>query len=406
MNQPTGGHPPGGDVPSGDVGPHHLPPADAVEAEGMDALRVPAELVEQEMGSKSRARWAIEVVGSLAITVVIFAFAIPAIVGSGYGAIWDQLRRLDLWSVVGLFTLWIGVMLTYTGVLTSTLPGLRHTQALVVNFAGSAVSNVVPFGGAAGVAATYAIDMSWGFRPPAITLSILVTGIWNVFTKLAVPVLALVVLVIAGEATGKLLLPAGIGVAVLAGGITLLALVLRSERLAQQVGRAADRIGRLLGRLVRRDLRWSGAVVEFRHRSIGLLRVAWWRLSLWMLAYNLGQFLLLLACVRALGTANDELGWIEVLAAFAFANLLATISVTPSGVGFVEAGTVAALIAFGGPEAGSAAAVFLYRGFTYLMEIPLGAVGWAVWAGRRSWRRSPRPAATDGVRGRARAGTA
>ena len=50
-------------------------------------------------------------------------------------------------------------------------------------------------------------------------------------------------------------------------------------------------------------------------------------------------------CVRMLGTTNDELGWIEVLAAFSFANLLTTIAITPSGVGFVEAGTVAALIA-------------------------------------------------------------
>jgi putative heme transporter len=48
---------------------------------------------------------------------------------------------------------------------------------------------------------------------------------------------------------------------------------------------------------------------------------------------------------------------------------------------------VAALIAFGGPEAGSAAAVFLYRGFTYVMEIPLGIVGWAIWGLRSSWRR-------------------
>jgi uncharacterized membrane protein YbhN (UPF0104 family) len=367
--------------------PAHLPPPDAFEAQGLDALRVPAELVEQELGGKSRARWVVEVVASLAITAAIFAFAIPAIVGSGYGEIWDQLGQLSAWSVAGLFALWIVVMLTYTGVLTSTLPGLKHTQALVVNFAGSAVSNVVPFGGAVGVAATYAINMSWGFTPPAVTLSILVTGIWNVFTKLAVPVLALVVLIAAGEATEKLILPAAIGVAVLAGGVTLLVLVLRSERLAERVGDVAERIGARLHRLVRREVRWHDAVLDFRHRSIGLLRHAWWRLSLWMLAYNLGQFLLLLACVRALGTRNDELGWIEVLAAFAFANLLATISITPSGVGFVEAGTVAALIAFGGPEAGSAAAVFLYRGFTYLMEIPLGGVGWVVWGLRRSWRR-------------------
>ncbi len=106
-----------------------------------------------------------------------------------------------------------------------------------------------------------------------------------------------------------------------------------------------------------------------------------------MVAYNLGQFLLLLACVRAVGDGTESLGWIEVFAAFSFARLLETIPLTPSGVGFVETGAVAALIGFGGSDAASAAAVFLFRGFTYLAEIPVGAAGWVVWATKRSWRR-------------------
>ena len=85
-------------------------------------------------------------------------------------------------------------MLAYTGVLTNSLPGLTHPQALTVNFAGNAVSNVVPFGGAVGVGATYAIDLSWGFSMPTVTLSILVSGVWNVFAKLVMPVIALVLL--------------------------------------------------------------------------------------------------------------------------------------------------------------------------------------------------------------------
>ena len=110
-------------------------------------------------------------------------------------------------------------------------------------------------------------------------------------------------------------------------------------------------------------------------------------MTAWMLLYNVGQYLLLLMCVRMLGATNDELGWIEILAAFAFANLLTAVPITPSGVGFVEAGTVAALIAFGGNDVGSAAAVFLFRGYTYLLEIPVGLVGWVVWAMRQRWRK-------------------
>ncbi len=360
----------------------------ASQMEGIDALKVPGELVEHELSAKPRARRIAEMAASIVVVVLIFAFAIPAITNSDYADIFDQYEQISGWTFLALFLVWLAVMFTYTGVLVAALPGLKHLQALVVNFAGSAVSNVVPFGGAVGVGATYAMEMSWGFDAAAITLSILVTGVWNVFTKLALPVIALVLLVLAHEATGGLVVPTIIGLAVLVTGIVLFSLVLRSEQLAERVGGLVERVGNRLLTLVHRppaELR--RAVVDFRHRSIGLLRARWKRLTAWMLIYNTGQFLLLLLCVRAIGADTNELGWIEVLAAFAFANLLTTIAITPSGVGFVEAGTVAALIAFGGPEAGSAAAVFLFRGLTYLMEIPLGALGWVVWAGRSSWRR-------------------
>jgi uncharacterized membrane protein YbhN (UPF0104 family) len=370
-----------------------LPERRDIEAEGVDALRVPADLVEQEFSTKSRSRRVIEVAVSLAITVLIFAFAIPAITGSEYSEIFDELQLLTVWQFFALFVVWLAVMATYTGVLTAALPGLSHPQALVVNLAGSAVSNVIPFGGAAGVAATYAMTMSWGFEVPSVTLAILVTGIWNVFLKLGLPVLALLILIAAGEATAGLVAPALIGLVVLATGVVALTLILRSEQLADRVGRVAERIGRALYRLVRRPppTQWRQRVLDFRHQSIDLLRARWRQLTVWMLVYNAGQFTLLLLCVRVLGTDTHDLGWIEVLAAYAFANVLTTIAVTPSGVGFVEAGAVAALIAFGGPEAASAAAVFLFRGFTYLMEIPLGAIGWLVWGTRRSWRRPLRP---------------
>jgi uncharacterized membrane protein YbhN (UPF0104 family) len=103
--------------------------------------------------------------------------------------------------------------------------------------------------------------------------------------------------------------------------------------------------------------------------------------------FNLIQYLLLLACVRSIGLDTHELGWIEVFAAFAFARLLEAIPLTPSGVGFVETGAAATLIAFGGNAEAATAAVFLFRGFTYLLEIPTGAIAWGVWASMRGWRR-------------------
>lgn len=361
------------------------------DGDDTDALAV----VEHELGRKSTRRRVLEALASAAVVVVFFAVVIPSVSDAHYSEIWAELSRLTWAQLLGLAAVWAASMLLYTGVLTTTLPGLTHPQALTVNLAGSAVSNVVPFGGAVGVAATYAICRSWGFRMAAVTLSVLVSGVWNVFTKLGLPIIALALLVAFdddGSHTARLVIPTVAGLLALAVAVSALALIMRSETLATRVGGAGQRVVTPAARRLHRSSAPDvvRAVLDFRHRSIGLLRARWIALTGWMLAYNLTQYLLLLGCVRAIGVDNSDLGWVQVFAAFAFARLLETIPLTPSGVGFVEAGAVAALIGFGGADAGAAAAVFLFRGFTYVAEIPLGALAWATWMGRRSWRRGPR----------------
>jgi uncharacterized membrane protein YbhN (UPF0104 family) len=351
--------------------------------ESTDAFAV----VSHELHKKSRTRRIAEVGISLTIVVLIFAFVIPKITGSDYADVWTEIAKLSPIEITALIALWFLGMLAYTGVLTNTLPGLKHMQALCVNFAGSAVSNSLPFGGAVGVGATYAIDMSWGFTPPAITLSILVSGIWNVFAKLAMPVLALTLLILSGNATGKLLLPTVLGLIALVVAAVVLGLIMRSERLAQRIGQLGQSIVHWFCTVTRRDRTPDvvNGVLDFRHQSIGLVRERWWRITLWIFLFNLIQFLLLFACIRAIGI--DGITLTEAFAAFAFARLLETIPITPSGVGFVEVGAASALISFGGPDNASTAAVFLFRGFVYLLEIPVGAMAWLVWASMTRWRR-------------------
>ncbi len=271
--------------------------------------------------------------------------------------------------------------------MTHALPGLRAVQAGVLNLSGSAVSNVVPFGGAVGVGATYGQCMSWGFTPPQVTLSILVSGVWNVFSKLAFPIFALFFVSLRGKNIHQLDAAALVGLAILLAAILVFWLTMRSEAVAASVGAAGDRVRNGLRRTARRPpvhgLR--AAVLELRSKIVGLVRRHWLGLTVWMLAYKVASCALQLLCVRALHI--DELGWVEVLAAYAFGELLTTIPFTPSGVGFVEAGSTGIMIAFGAPTEAALAAVFLFRGFTYLFEIPAGALAWLVWATRRSWRK-------------------
>ena len=189
------------------------------------------------------------------------------------------------------------------------------------------------------------------------------------------------------NATGKLFVPTLLGLLALVVAAVVLGLIMRSEGIAEKIGRLGQAIVGWFCRVTHRKTTPDvvKVVLDFRHQSIGLVRERWLLITLWIFLFNLIQFVLLFACVRAIGIESITLT--EAFAAFAFARLLETIPITPSGVGFVEVGAASALISFGGPENASTAAIFLFRGFVYLLEIPVGAMAWVVWASMTRWRR-------------------
>lgn len=347
------------------------------------------EAIERELHAKPISRRIIEALVSLVAVVVLFALVIPKVTGSTYQEVAHELRHLSVAEIALLAGVWVVGLIAYAGVLVTVLPGLRRVQGVVLNTATSAVSNVVPFGGAVGVGATYGICRSWGFTTPAITLGILVSGVWNVLLKLGLPVVALVLLAVSGTVRGGLVAAAAVGFVALAAAVVVLTLVLRSESLAGVVGRAMQRVVSAALRLIRQADRTGieQAVLDFRHRSRGLIAARWPRITFWMLSYSLLQFALQLLCLRLLGETN--IATVEVFAAFAFGRLLSTIPITPSGVGFADTGAVASLVAFGGDPAICTAGVLLFTGFVFLLEIPVGGLSWVVWARKQSWRRAP-----------------
>jgi uncharacterized protein (TIRG00374 family) len=190
------------------------------------------------------------------------------------------------------------------------------------------------------------------------------------------------------EATPAVATAALVGVLILVVIVVLFWLILHSDTFADAVGRFADRVLTFGAKLVRKGpVRGiEDRVVAFRHDSRNLIAERWLALTAWITAYNLTQFGLLMLCLHVLPEAPNTLGWAEVFAGFTVGRLLSNVSVTPGGLGFVEAGVAASLVAAGGDPATVTAAVLLFSAFTYLAEIPVGAVGWVVWATRVRWR--------------------
>ncbi len=332
---------------------------------------------------------------SLAVAALLLAVFFPKVTGAAWSESWAALAGLGFGHVVGLTAIWLIGLGIYTWVYTASLPGLRHGQALALNLTGSLVSNVLPFGGAAGVANTYALTFSWGFGGVATSLMVLVSGLANLLVRLLLPIVGLLALWFSGfplsEVGGKIAF-ATLGILTVAS--VALILVLTSARVAGFVGAGADRLLTGLVRLLKRDRpvrSLRSDMLTLQSRATVILARKWHLIAFGMIGYYASETILFGWALHVLGSSVT---WAQVIAAFALSRVLTSVVVTPSGVGISEAGTAAALIMFGVDAPVAAAGVVVLGFYTYLIEIPAGIGGWGlVAAARRRWRR-PRGSVT------------
>jgi uncharacterized protein (TIRG00374 family) len=253
---------------------------------------------------------------------------------------------------------------------------------MVMTQSTTAVANTVPWAGPViGTGMTYNMFGQWGYSGARTTVAVLVSGVWNSFAKLALPVLALALLALQGGASGTRVVAGLAAIAGLVGAIVVFALLLRSEHLAERFGLWAGRVASRLLRLVRRPPvhGWELATVRFRARTLDLLEGGWVPITAATLVSHLSLYLVLLVALRHVGVSDDEVSWVQVLAWFAFARLLTVVPFTPGGLGLVEATLIGGMTAAGGDREQVTAAVLVYRALTWFLPILVGIVCYLWW---------------------------
>jgi putative heme transporter len=336
---------------------------------------------------------------SLALMAGLLAAVLPRAAGAPWADITGVLGALPLRDLLALALLWLLGLYAYSFVLTGALPGLTHRRAMTLNLTGSAVSNLVPFGGALGVGVNYSMSRGWGFSKQAFALYTVVSNLWVVLAKLSLPALAIGVLVLTDNvAHPRLTTAALVTMCALLCVVSAITALLASERAANRMGKAAEVVAGAVLRLLRRSatLDLQAGAVTLRRQTIGMLRRAWPQLSLGMLTYSGLQALLLWSCLHMLGSTLSPA---QVFAGYALERALSMVIVTPGGAGLVEVGMAALLVAFGGAPAVTAAGILLYRAFTFGIEVPIGGTGLLVWLWRRrnsrEWSAGPVPVGMD-----------
>jgi uncharacterized protein (TIRG00374 family) len=316
---------------------------------------------------------------SLALIVLIFVGVIPQF--ASYQSAWTAIQNMSPGWWVAILAAATVNQVSFVWPYQAVLPHLRFWHGFMETQTSTAVSNTVPAGGAVAIGITFRMFGSFGFSNVAISTAVATTGIWNLAFKFGLPIVAVVLVAVAGQSTGGAVGAALAGVLVIAVSGAVLWLVFRSPASAHWVGRLGDRILNWLLHFFGKPEsdRAERAVLHFRDQTNDMVHQRGWLLTGTVLASQLAVFVLVLFCTRAVGIPASQVSFLEVLLSFAVARLAGAIPVTPGGLGTVDAAFIGMLTAFGANSSDALAADLVWRATTYFPPIVIGIVTYLLW---------------------------
>jgi putative heme transporter len=310
-------------------------------------------------------RRALVLVGAGAALVASVVLVLPSF--ADLPDTWERLTHGDArWLVLALgleAVSFLGHIILFRAVGDDGRGRVGMRASTEITLAGHAATRLLASGGAGGVALT-----AWALRRSGMERADVAARMTTFLVLLYAVYMAALVLGGVGLFTGVLpgtaplaltLVPAAFGAAVIAVALAL-------PRLSDVLQRARQRgcaIGRIapaasgVGDGVRDAVRMA------RRLDPGLVgALLWWA----------GDVAVLWACFEAFGDSPA----VAVIVMAYFVGMLANTLPLPGGIGGVDGGMVAALVAFGSDPALAVVAVLAYRGFAFWLPIVPGAAAW------------------------------
>ncbi|MFN8170588.1 MAG: lysylphosphatidylglycerol synthase transmembrane domain-containing protein [Candidatus Nanopelagicales bacterium] len=315
----------------------------------------------------------------LAVIVLIFWKVIPQI--GSYADAYQAMQDMGIASMLVVGFAVLVYLAVYGFPFMAATPKLPYWPSQQVNQAAFAISNGVPAGGAFGLAVQYAMLATYRVPGAVATSAITAVGLWSMFVSLGLPVLGIGALSITGGSTSYSWV-APVGLAILATMVVVLVLIVRSERLAVAVGRLGNKvIGPLRGRISKlHDLDLVAPITKFRSDMHGLLTRRWHVITLAQLGVILTQFAILYVALRGIqGWDQPGTSVLAAFGAFATAQIMLMVPITPGGLGTVDAMIIALLQSVGVSAGDATAADLVWRAASYVPQIIVGIVALITW---------------------------
>jgi putative heme transporter len=326
---------------------------------------------------------------TLLILVLVFVVVIPQF--GSYQEAWAAIQDMTPAQLGAIVIATVVLIFVYVTPYTAALHRLRFGAAFAVRQTSFMISNVLPAGGAFGLAIQYGMLQTYGVGPAPSAAAIGITGVWNSFITLSLPVVALVGLFIIGASQSSAVVATVIAAAAVVIAIVVFTLILRDERTARRIGDWASRMVTRAARLIRKDvtLDLGEALVGFRDSIVDVVSERWVPITVANLGQQLMQFLVLyLAIVAIQGSFTDPINVAEALAAFSFGRLATFIPIPPGGLGTTDAIITSILTGFGMSSSDALAADMVWRAATYFPQVIIGTISFLTW--RRGQARKAR----------------
>lgn len=316
----------------------------------------------------------------LAVIIVIFWKVIPQI--GSYSEAWSALQGMGGFAMALVVATVLAYLAVYGFPFKAATPGLGYWPSQQVNQAAFAISNGVPAGGALGLAVQFGMLSSHGVAPAAATSAITAVGIWSTFVSLGFPIMGVAAIAISGQSGSAHVATAVAGLGILIAAVVVFVLVMRSQSLAERIGRLGNRVLAPLGRRIHRlqgvDL--VGPLTSFRRSMYDLLRRRWAAITLAQVGVSVTQFLILYVALRGIeGWDKPGSSILIVFGAFAISQLGLMVPITPGGLGTVDAIMIALLASFGVDSGTATAADLVWRASSYVPQVLIGIVALLSW---------------------------
>jgi len=313
------------------------------------------------------------------LVAAAYAWAVPQV--ASYGSVGDTLATVSAGWAAALAAAAVLDVLTSSLPWRVLLPQLSWLDTIGFTQASTSLQTFVPGGAPVGMAISFGLLRRLRVSAGAAGFAIALVGIWGQVTILLYPVAGLLLVLATGRLTGTVVAIAGAsgGAALVAGLVA--AAALRSRRIAARLAERAHRAAEALARLTRRDRpAWDAkALLRLRDERLGLLRRRWPALTAMTLANQLAAYLVLELSLRAVGIPVRQLPPAETFLAWAIGRVLASLPLTPGGIGIVELGLIGTLVGFGGGHARVVSAVLLYRALIVLPTLLAGGLAFLGW---------------------------